>query len=99
MSAPDDPPPGHGEREAAAGLSARLAGVADRCVVAALCGAIRVYQRCVSPLIGPTCRFQPTCSVYAIESLRKYGVIRGSLRGLRRIGRCHPWNRGGWDPP
>lgn len=60
---------------------------------------IRGYQRFLSPLLGPTCRFQPTCSVYFLESVRAHGALRGSLRGLRRICRCHPWNRGGWDPP
>ena len=59
----------------------------------------RVYQFTISPLLGRHCRFQPTCSVYFIESVRKYGVIRGGIRGLWRICRCHPWNRGGYDPP
>ena len=60
---------------------------------------VRLYQRGISPLIGPSCRFQPTCSEYMIGAIRKYGAIRGSLRGLWRIMRCHPFNRGGFDPP
>jgi len=58
-----------------------------------------LYQRLVSPLLGPRCRFTPTCSTYFIESVKKYGAIRGSCRGVRRICRCHPWNPGGYDPP
>ena len=61
--------------------------------------AARVYQFTVSPLLGPHCRFQPSCSVYFIESVHKYGVIRGVLRSLWRICRCHPWCQGGYDPP
>lgn len=61
--------------------------------------AAKCYQWLISPWLGPRCRFQPTCSNYFIASVQKYGVIWGTLRGLRRIGRCHPWNAGGYDPP
>jgi putative membrane protein insertion efficiency factor len=64
-----------------------------------LIAAVRGYQLGVSPFIGPRCRFQPTCSQYFIEAVRKYGAIRGSWRGLCRIGRCHPWGGNGYDPP
>ena len=57
--------------------------------------AARLYQRLLSPLLGRHCRFEPTCSAYFIESVRKYGAIRGTWRGVRRICRCHPWNPGG----
>nr|WP_315853494.1 membrane protein insertion efficiency factor YidD [Neorhodopirellula pilleata] len=60
---------------------------------------IRSYQIFVSPLLGPNCRFTPTCSSYAIGAIRKYGLLRGGWASLRRIGRCHPWNPGGYDPP
>jgi putative membrane protein insertion efficiency factor len=60
---------------------------------------IRFYQYAISPLFGPTCRFRPTCSEYFLLSVKKYGAIRGSWRGFRRIMRCHPWNPGGFDPP
>jgi putative membrane protein insertion efficiency factor len=60
---------------------------------------IRVYQVTLSPLLGPACRFEPTCSRYMVESLRKYGVLKGLARGLLRVSRCHPWNPGGYDPP
>ncbi len=61
--------------------------------------AVRIYQWLISPWIGPVCRFQPSCSHYMIGAVRKYGAMRGTLRGLWRICRCHPWNRGGYDPP
>ena len=60
---------------------------------------VRVYQWTLSPLIGRHCRFQPTCSNYFIEAVRKYGAIRGTLRGVARICRCHPFHPGGMDPP
>lgn len=59
----------------------------------------RAYQLLVSPLLGRHCRFEPTCSQYFIEAVRKYGALRGAWRGLRRILRCHPWHPGGHDPP
>ena len=64
-----------------------------------LIGLVRIYQWTISPLLGPHCRFQPTCSTYLIGAVRKYGVMRGSIRGVWRICRCHPWNPGGYDPP
>ena len=60
---------------------------------------IRVYQWTISPLFGPSCRFEPSCSRYMIEALRKYGPIRGCWKGIGRILRCHPWHPGGYDPP
>ncbi|MEZ6071454.1 MAG: membrane protein insertion efficiency factor YidD [Pirellulales bacterium] len=60
---------------------------------------VRVYQYTISPLIGPNCRFEPTCSSYFIGAVKKYGLVRGGLRGVGRILRCHPWNPGGYDPP
>lgn len=60
--------------------------------------AIRAYQRVISPLLPPSCRFTPTCSNYALVALERYGVIKGGWLALRRIGRCHPWNPGGFDP-
>ncbi|WP_222948286.1 membrane protein insertion efficiency factor YidD [Thauera sedimentorum] len=61
-------------------------------------GLIRGYQLFISPLLGPRCRFYPTCSHYAIEALDTHGVLKGSWLALRRILRCHPWNPGGFDP-
>lgn len=62
-------------------------------------GMVRFYQVCVSPLKPPTCRYTPSCSAYAIESIRKYGMLRGLWRAFRRILRCHPWGGSGYDPP
>lgn len=59
---------------------------------------IRGYQLCLSPLFGPKCRFYPSCSHYAIEALETHGVLRGLWLTVRRIGRCHPWHEGGFDP-
>jgi putative membrane protein insertion efficiency factor len=60
---------------------------------------VRLYQIFLSPIFGRQCRFEPTCSAYFIESVRKYGAVRGSLRGVWRICRCNPWTPGGYDPP
>lgn len=70
-----------------------------RATVALLIGLIRVYQLTLSPLLGPVCRFEPSCSRYMVESLRKYGLVRGFTKGIGRLLRCHPWNPGGFDPP
>ena len=64
-----------------------------------LVSAVRVYQWTLSPLIGRHCRFEPTCSAYFIQAIEKYGAVQGTWRGLKRIGRCHPFNPGGYDPP
>ena len=58
---------------------------------------IRVYQRVISPMRPPTCRFYPSCSAYAVTALERYGVLRGSWMAARRLGRCHPWTPGGVD--
>jgi len=60
---------------------------------------IRVYQALLSPLHGPVCRFQPTCSEYFIGALEKRGLIRGLLAGIWRVLRCHPLGNWGYDPP
>jgi len=59
---------------------------------------IKVYQILLSPLIGPSCRFNPTCSHYAIQAITKYGALKGLYLGLKRIIRCHPWGESGNDP-
>lgn len=64
-----------------------------------LIGAVRCYQICLSPIFGGQCRFQPTCSHYYIGAVKKYGAVRGSWRGMKRILRCHPFHPGGYDPP
>jgi len=60
---------------------------------------IRFYQVAISPIKGPpSCRFYPTCSAYAYEAIKKYGPLKGGWLALKRIGRCHPFNPGGYDP-
>jgi putative membrane protein insertion efficiency factor len=64
----------------------------------ALIGAVRAYQRFLSPALPPACRFTPSCSAYAVTALERYGALEGSWLALRRLARCHPWNPGGYDP-
>jgi putative membrane protein insertion efficiency factor len=59
---------------------------------------IRVYQKFISPLFPPSCRFHPTCSEYAIEAISKYGILKGGLKAAWRILRCNPFSKGGFDP-
>jgi len=63
-----------------------------------LIGLVKGYKYLISPLLPPSCRFYPTCSTYTIEAIEKYGAMRGTLLGLTRILRCHPFCRGGYDP-
>lgn len=63
-----------------------------------LLAAVTAYRRVLSPLLGPRCRFTPSCSAYAAEALRRHGALRGCLLTVRRLARCHPWHPGGDDP-
>ncbi|HSC16673.1 MAG TPA: membrane protein insertion efficiency factor YidD [Gammaproteobacteria bacterium] len=67
-------------------------------VRAALLGLIRLYQLTLSPWLGTRCRYEPTCSNYAAEALKRHGVRRGVWLAAKRLGRCHPWGRSGYDP-
>ncbi|MCH2140653.1 MAG: membrane protein insertion efficiency factor YidD [Phycisphaerales bacterium] len=59
---------------------------------------VRIYQVTLSPFMGGHCRYQPTCSKYAIEALRDHGAFRGGWLAFKRVARCHPWGGSGWDP-
>ncbi len=60
---------------------------------------VRFYQLFISPMLGPHCRFQPTCSEYFLRSVQRRGAVVGTWYGMRRILKCHPWCPGGYDPP
>jgi putative membrane protein insertion efficiency factor len=59
---------------------------------------VKGYRLIFSPYVGRSCRFDPTCSQYALDALNEYGALKGSWMAIRRIGRCHPWHPGGYDP-
>jgi len=70
----------------------------SRVLAKPLIGLVRLYRLLFSPWLGSNCRYQPTCSSYAIEALQVHGVVRGSWLAAKRIGRCHPWGGSGYDP-
>lgn len=70
------------------------AGLAQRFILML----IGIYRTGISPLLGPACRYTPTCSAYAEEAVRKYGAVKGSWLAFRRLLRCHPWGGAGYDP-
>lgn len=76
----------HGDREDGMSIGARL-----------LAGVIKLYRRSISPLLPRSCRYEPTCSAYALEAIQVHGALRGSVMAVRRIARCHPWSPGGID--
>lgn len=61
-------------------------------------GSILLYQRLVSPLLRPACRYYPSCSEYTRQAIERYGILRGAWMGAKRISRCHPFHQGGYDP-
>jgi len=70
----------------------------SRLLARPLIGLVRLYRLLISPWLGSNCRYQPTCSSYAIEALQVHGVMRGTWLAAKRIGRCHPWGGSGYDP-
>ncbi len=75
-----------------------MAGAVSRVLAWPLLGLVKLYRITISPLLGSNCRYQPTCSAYAIEALRTHGAFRGSMLAAKRIARCHPWGGHGYDP-
>lgn len=78
---------------------ATLLEMVERGVSLVLLGLIRLYQVAISPLLGDVCRFHPTCSRYTATCIERFGPIKGTYLGARRILRCHPFHPGGYDPP
>ena len=79
-------------------LMSKAIGLVNRIVSGAMILLIKFYQYFISPLFPNKCRFYPTCSTYFIQALQKYGVLKGSFLGIKRILKCHPGNPGGYDP-
>jgi len=75
-----------------------MANVVSKVLAWPLIQLVRLYRVAISPWLGANCRFDPTCSSYAIEALQTYGVLKGSWLAAKRIGRCHPWGGSGYDP-
>ncbi len=80
------------------GRGSGTAGSLGRALALPFVWMVRLYQRLVSPLRPQTCRFHPSCSAYAVESLERFGPLKGGWLAIRRLGRCHPWTPGGVDP-
>ncbi len=72
--------------------------MSDRAGRHVLIAVIRLYQLCLRPVLGPNCRFVPSCSDYALQAVGQHGALRGAWLAARRIGRCNPWHHGGHDP-
>jgi len=75
-----------------------MPGAVSRMLAKPLIGLVRLYGLLISPWLGSNCRYQPTCSSYAIEALQVHGALRGTWLAAKRIGRCHPWGGSGYDP-
>jgi uncharacterized protein len=75
-----------------------MGAIADRLGRRVLLGLVRAYRLLLSPMLGPACRFSPTCSAYAEEAITRFGVLRGGAMALRRVFRCHPFAAAGLDP-
>lgn len=78
--------------------AARLTHAVRVAPVQGLIFAIELYRQMISPLRLPSCRFMPTCSQFAVDALRRYGLIRGGWLSVARLAKCGPWHPGGWDP-
>lgn len=89
----------HSRSDLQASQDAVKQGPLATCISGSMIFAVRFYQRCISPLLGKNCRYEPTCSQYFVLAVQKYGPLRGAWRGFCRILRCHPFRPGGYDPP
>lgn len=82
----------------AAAVTSRWRRLTARAAARALIGLVRTYQWTLSPWLGGDCRYQPSCSVYAVEAIERCGVLRGTRLTAARLLRCHPWGGSGYDP-
>ena len=80
-------------------MTGKLVGGLRFALATFLVGGVRFYQVCLRPVLPAVCRFHPSCSEYFIQAVHKYGPLRGACKGVGRLCRCHPWSRGGFDPP
>lgn len=76
----------------------RIAKILSDALVWLLLLPIKFYKMCISPMLPPACRYQPTCSEYALQAIKKHGPFRGTWLAIKRICRCHPWGGSGYDP-
>ena len=88
----------HESATVSGGPMAKLRQALNQALAAVLLAGIGFYRRFISPMIGPRCRFTPTCSTYAVEAVQRHGALRGSWLTLKRLLRCHPFAAGGYDP-
>ncbi|MDR3246848.1 MAG: membrane protein insertion efficiency factor YidD [Prevotellaceae bacterium] len=80
------------------GLYSRWRGIFRKILIFVPIVLIKIYQLCISPFTPASCRYTPTCSTYALQALKKYGLFKGTYKALKRILSCHPWGGSGYDP-
>ncbi len=90
--------PEHGLSAAGPPSASRARRIARKAAIFPLVALIRLYQWCISPYLRPACRFEPSCSKYALEALRRHGPLKGTWLAVKRLSRCHPWGGHGYDP-
>jgi putative membrane protein insertion efficiency factor len=90
--------PSTGSEEPSTSAALAAGSTFARCARAVAIAPITVYQRVVSPAIPRRCKYEPTCSRYAVEAIREYGILRGAVLAMWRLLRCNPWSYGGYDP-
>lgn len=91
-------PPESGTGSRVSGTMSRVSVALSRLGVGAAVGLVWAYQLLISPWLGRPCRHSPSCSAYAVEALRRFGVLRGGWLTAKRLARCHPWGTSGYDP-